>query len=329
MAGLRHALKLFSNSSNVSYHCTRRLLNYSAMAYDGKADPAETFFNDKVQSLLKSLTRVDYNKVFKRRKLGEKHLSDPVYKFMTEEELKEALEVAKETAEELLQIPPVVRVRDQNVKVLSRDPALQGLETSRLVFIDITYGTKDSDRLIVVREPDGTLQEAEWQLRQRMNQTYFPQDKKYLETPKMFEGEYFESLLDRHQYEYILDRACIQFEPDDVEYQKAVTVTYQHVNDNNKFELLRSTRHFGSLTFFLVWNKIIDNLLLDLIETLHIHEAQDLIAVYSLVHKISFEGEQPLDQIKDFIKKSANKKAALELAIQAYEDTTVERAASF
>lgn len=108
-----------------------------------------------------------------------------------------------------------------------------------MVFTDITYGLSDSERLIVVREPDGTLQEAEWSLRQRINQLYFPKNGKLVKAPRMFESQYLESLLDRQEYEYVLDRACIQFEPDDVEYQRVASITYQHVNESNKFELLR------------------------------------------------------------------------------------------
>lgn len=84
------------------------------------------FFNDEVQSLLKLLTRVDYNKVFRKRKLGKSNLSDPDYKFMTDAELKEALNEAKQKADELLQIPPVVKINDGNQRIISKDPALQG-----------------------------------------------------------------------------------------------------------------------------------------------------------------------------------------------------------
>lgn len=177
---------------------------------------------------------------------------------MTEAELEEHMKETRQKAEKLLQIPPVLKVRSPNIKVLNKDPALQGLyftcfknyvvvdvlgcsglETCRFVFTDITFGVRDSNRLVVVREPDGTLQEAEWSLRQRVNQTYFPEVGKVIETPKMFDGEYLQNLLDKHEYEYILDRACLQFEPDDYVYQKIVSIVFQHVNENNNFELLR------------------------------------------------------------------------------------------
>lgn len=96
------------------------------MFLDNQNDPTDTFINRDVQAILKSLTRADYDKVFRRRKLGDKHLSDPEYKFMTDSELQQYVEEARKKADELLQIPPVVKVRDQNVKVLSNDPALSG-----------------------------------------------------------------------------------------------------------------------------------------------------------------------------------------------------------
>lgn len=46
------------------------------------------FYNNEVQSLLKSLTGFDMNKIFTKRKLGDK-LQAPEYKFMTSEQLQE------------------------------------------------------------------------------------------------------------------------------------------------------------------------------------------------------------------------------------------------
>ncbi|KAJ8965844.1 hypothetical protein NQ317_000471 [Molorchus minor] len=54
-----------------------RMLNYSAIKYDGDNDPAPLFFNKEIQSLLKVLTRVDLAKVFKKKRLNDKKLEDP------------------------------------------------------------------------------------------------------------------------------------------------------------------------------------------------------------------------------------------------------------
>ncbi|KAF7283360.1 hypothetical protein GWI33_000868 [Rhynchophorus ferrugineus] len=319
MGTVSHVLRSIS-SKNFFLIGSRRCLNYSAIQYDGTADPAPLFFNDEVQSLLRLLTRVDYNKVFRKRKLGKNQLSDPEYKFMTDAELKESLKEAQKKADELLQIPPVVKIDFGKQRILSKDPALNGISTSRLVFTDITFGVKDANRLIVVREPDGTLQEAEWQLKKRMNQLYFPTPGRLLKPPRMFEDNYLESLLDRQEYEFILDRACAQFDPHEEEYQRIASITYQHLNEKNSFDKLRSTRHFGSLVFFLVWNKNVDNLLLDLIETSNIFEADKLVTLYSQINSVQVDGDSDLNRVENFIKTYANKKGALELALQSYKE---------
>lgn len=262
--------------------------------------------------------------VFKKRKLGEK-LEDPVYKFMTDQELKEAVEEAQIKANELLQLPPAIPAQSPMAKIISKDPALQGLETSKMVFIDITFGTKDFNRLIAVRDADGTLKEADSDIHHRVTQIYFPKPGRSIKPPRAFHNEYFESLLNRQEYEFLLDLACLQYEPYDPEYQRIVSITYQHLNDNNGFDKLRSTRHFGSLCFFLIWHKNIDNLLLDLIETSNIDEAHQLLDLYSKVTNITFEKDGNLKNIEDYIKKMSNKKGVLELALQSYKDISKNR----
>ncbi|CAH0557079.1 unnamed protein product [Brassicogethes aeneus] len=305
--------------NNTCVACVR-LLNYTPKEYDTKTDPAPLFFNKEVQSLLKSLTRVEVAKVFKKRKLGEKRLGDPEFKFMTQEQLDVKLKKAQQKAEELLQIPPVLAVHAQKNKVYSQDPALQGLESSRFVFTDITFGVKDLDRLIVVRELDGTLKDAEWELRNRVNHVYFPRSGRSLKPPRVFEDGYLEDLLNRREYEFVLDLACSQFEPNEKDYQRVTSIVFQHLSDNDGFDLLRSTRHFGGLVFFLVWNKSIDNLLLDLIESSHVDEANKLMELYGKIHKLNYEFDGKLKAVRQFIEKDSTKRGALELAVQAYEE---------
>jgi small subunit ribosomal protein S22 len=66
---------------------------------------------------------------------------------------------------------------------------------------------------------------------------------------------------------FVLDRACLQFEPDDHMYQDVTATTYEAVERGQHYSSLRSTRHFGPFAFHLAWNRSIDNLLLDLIQT--------------------------------------------------------------
>lgn len=265
--------------------------------------------------------------------MENKRVEPPVYKFMTDDELKVMLQEANEKALEMLQIPPVVKVREPINEILSSDPALVGLEKSKLIFTDITFGVSNRDRLIVTRHPDGTLAKADWDTRHRMNQLYFPEKGREICTPIMFEGEKLKSLLERQEYEYILDRACLQFEPDDPLYQKITSLTYQHLNDTNNFEILRSTRHFGSFCFFLVWFKNIDNLILNMLDTCHVNEINLLLNLYDTLHPTEALGVKDVklaspddtNLLEKYMKENSAKRGQLELALQSYREVLKQR----
>lgn len=74
-------------------------------------------------------------------------------------------------------------------------------------------------------------------------------------------------ILENEDYEFILDRACCQYEPDDQKYHSVVFMTYKHVNKTQKYHYLESTRHLGPLLFYLAFNKNPDNFLLYCLET--------------------------------------------------------------
>lgn len=75
-----------------------------------------------------------------------------------------------------------------------------------------------------------------------------------------------QNVLDREEYEFVLDLACAQFEPDDPEYQQVTGRVYETVEARRCYQTLHSTRHYGPLCFYLTWNKKIDNLLTTLIQ---------------------------------------------------------------
>lgn len=295
---------------------------YYQLLIASDSDPGKVFLNENVQSLLKTLTRKDLGRIFKKVRQGQRALEPPTYKFMTDEELQESLKDADKRADEFLQMPPVLPARKPLNKILSYDPALQGLETSRLVFTDITFGVVDSKRLIVIREPDGALREADWDVRDRLNQSYFPRPGREVICPKMFEDEYLKDLLKREEFLFVLDRACMQFEPDDPKYQQVTSDTYEYVNDNGLFDKLRSTRHFGPFVFYLVWHNNIDNLLLDLLETCHIEEVNSLLRLYGIVQNVQFkaDGSTNFGVLEEYISGYSKKKGPLELALQSVKD---------
>jgi hypothetical protein len=58
--------------------------------FSDERDPAQIFFNPNVKLLLKKLTRVDFNTVFRKKRNGLP-LRVPEYKFLTTEELNEVI----------------------------------------------------------------------------------------------------------------------------------------------------------------------------------------------------------------------------------------------
>lgn len=268
--------------------CSRSKWNFThqsagVVSNEDSKDPGPLFFTKEIYFGLKKLTRVDYDKVFRTRKFGQP-IQRPIYKFMTDEQLKQEMVKADAKAQKLLQMPPVVKIRKDEPKVFSEDPAIAGHETTKIVFTDITYGVSDRNRLVVVREPNGVLREATAAEKHRMNQVYFPVSHKEMDTPKMFEPEHLENVLQRKEYEFILDRACTQFEPDSEEYHNIVKQVYERVNAESHFESLRSTRHFGPMVFHLLWEKKPDNLLIELLNSDYLDEAVLTIELYYKIH---------------------------------------------
>jgi len=273
---------------------------------------------------------VDYNKVFRNRKDGHK-LDPPQYKFLTDEQLEEATEAAKRRAEKYLQMPPVVKQRLDTSVPLCEDAALQGHNTAKYVFTDITYGLKDKERFIVIREQDGTLRHATWQERDRMIQTFLPKPGREIQKPNMFHGEYLQALLNRNEYEYILDRACVQFEPDDPDYQAITGEIYEHINAEKHFDILRSTRHFGPMVFHLVWTSNIDNLLCEMIETSRIKDAALLVRLYHMIHPTTKSAVEQCEHTDDaefvmhYAQLDSPRKDRIQKLLQSYKELQRKR----
>lgn len=290
-----------TNESQAIFICSRKL-SITPSIYDGE-NPAPKFFSSGVQILLKRLTRPDFAKVFRKRTNSNVPvLKTPVFKFLTDEELHFEREKANKNADRLLQMPPVVKIYEPIVDVLSKDPALVGYDTTRYLFTDITFGVANEHRTILERDPDGTLRSCDHDDRKRLNQIYFPMVGRKMKEPLIFlDEEKFHSLLDRYKYEYILDRACVQYEPDEPQYQKLTSIAYQHVDMSTQFNLLRSTRHFGPLAFYLTWHQNMDNLMLELVQSGVIREAVLLMALRHAIHGDLVNGDDSNDLVSQIL----------------------------
>ena len=105
----------------------------------------------------------------------------------------------------------------------------------------------------------------------------------------MFEDQHLQDCLKRGEYEFVLDRACAQFDPDDPNYIRVTRKTYDFVDDKRHYATLRSTRHFGPMALHLVLSQRMDDLLCYFIAVEDIAAAADLVRVFQKVRSSSFD----------------------------------------
>ncbi|KAH8407005.1 hypothetical protein KR222_003742 [Zaprionus bogoriensis] len=296
MSLLRHLRKLGSlQRLQLSAEQARRSLSDAALKsaslqYD--KDPQPLFTDAETQRLLQSMTQLQLDKVFRKRTVADNSTET---KFMTTAQLEQEYVQTIEKARTLLQMPPVVKVKQDTERIISKDPALKDFATTKYVFTDITYGLRASERKVVVREVDGTLVYASLDTTKRMNQLYFPLNGRKFYTPHMFADEQLlQNCLDEHKYEFVLDRLCVQYEPYEAEFHHIAAKVFAHLNDSKQFDLLRSTRHFGPMAFFYAWHRCIDDLLYDMIRRDYLSNAVELIALSYKIHKVPVDYKQVL-----------------------------------
>ena len=69
-----------------------------------------------------------------------------------------------------------------------------GHDTAKYMFVDSKLGVHDRDRLMVTREPSGTLRHMTEEERERLNQIYFPKPGRRIKPPVLFEIENLEKV---------------------------------------------------------------------------------------------------------------------------------------
>lgn len=300
------------------------LCNYCKDAGSLNQETSPLFFNENVQLLLKKLTKIDYDKVFRTRKL-EKRLATPEFKFMTDEELKVAHKKAESRALQKLQMPPILPPRKPINHVYVVDKKMEGYSTNKYLFTDISFGRNDRNRHIVLRDVDGTLRKATWEEREKANQIYFPRDGRKLRVPKMFQADYFEEVLSKEWYEFILDRACIQFEPDDPLYIHITQTTYDKIAETGSFNKLESTRHYGPLIYHLTEKENLSSLFIYYLNSDRLDDVVDVIKLHGIIHpnktcSVGYKSGAEFSLVKAFITQFYPEKSELMLTLKSYED---------
>ncbi|CAH8515641.1 unnamed protein product [Schistosoma bovis] len=247
------------------FYCPNLTTKYSQSSYCLQ----ELFANPQIHNLLRLITCIDSNTVHQRRyrRAGKESI-----KLLNDAELNIVKKYTAAFTEQKLQMPPVLNPRTSvNSQIISRDSGLQGIIPGniKLVFTDTTLKRDRKNRLIVVRESNGNLRHADLSERDRINQVYFPLSGRKLFIPMMFEDEQLDALLDQGSFLYILDRTCVQFEPDDPHFSRICHRVYERVNHlawtpfektaesitnglTNPLLLLRHTRYYGPLALYMI-----------------------------------------------------------------------------
>ncbi|KAL7062171.1 hypothetical protein AAHC03_01280 [Spirometra sp. Aus1] len=242
-------------------------------------DRKRHFLNPRVHSLLRKLvSQSDLALVHRPKFRTEK---SPSIKLLSDSELQAVKTFSKVLTAQKLQMPPVMNPRVDNLEenIIVRDPNLCGLlpGNQKLVFVDIGLESTRRQRLMVIREADGTLRHANASERDRLNQVYFPLPGRRLRVPSMLRTPNFEATLRSGRHEYILDRLLAQFEPDDPEYIRLCHAVYDDAeariwsyynaeNTGGSFSTsadeteptkhvvtrLRYTRHYGPFALYVI-----------------------------------------------------------------------------
>ncbi|CAD5113273.1 DgyrCDS2453 [Dimorphilus gyrociliatus] len=285
------------------------------------------FFDKRVQHILTDITGRDEEKIYRPR---YRDTAKPTYRLVTDKELEKLKSDAEEKIQKTLQIPPVLDEKPDVNVILSKDEALAEHDQFNYVFTDISYNIPHEKRTVTVREKDGTLRLATNDEHKRMIQVYFPGEGRKHYMPNMFTEKHLERLLEEGEYEYILDRACVQFDPDETDYIRVTRRVYEYIADRSDFMKLYSTRHFGAAAFFLTVQKNIDSFIAVLINSNLLHSAKSLIDVYYMVHNQEQGLPKEWSNLSDeeaimmFAKQEAKDGSRIELALQVYKEN-VER----
>ncbi|XP_039952972.1 28S ribosomal protein S22, mitochondrial [Bactrocera tryoni] len=283
-----HALQRAAFSSGNTGTASATLL------YD--RDPQPQFTDPETQKLLQSMTQLQLEKIFQKTTVPDNSVD---YKLMTMDMLEDEFRKSIERAKKRLQMPPVVQMKKDERRIISKDSALSGFSDTKYVITDITYGLRQTERKVVVRQTDGTLEHAPMEITKRMHQLYFPLTGRSIRIPRMFEDEHLQRCLDEQKYLFILNRMVVQFDPFEPEFHTISSRVYQHINETKQFDVLRSTRHFGPMTFFFAWHRCIDDLLYDMVRRDYLQNAAELIALLYKLHDMEPNYKNILKQIDE------------------------------
>nr|CAB3264000.1 28S ribosomal protein S22, mitochondrial-like [Phallusia mammillata] len=287
-----------------------------------KMDP--DFIRPEVQDLLKSLTGRDPEIVFAEQTGLYTHM--PRVRLLTTEQLNQEIKKMDEKFDEMLEMPPVMLEREEIEETIAFDELLDGYEEGKLIFTDITVDLKPDERCMVVREPTGLLRRAQWDERDRALGVYYPKCGRSLHKDPVFENP--QVAFKNQFHKNILERILVEFVPDSKEFIHYTQMVYDEIDKESQYDLLRSTRFFGGLAFYLAKHKSIDGLLKNILENKSsLPDAADLVKLFCLINNESNTARnlKDLNNCDDFrivqvyVQNDATMKKILELSLQTFQ----------
>jgi len=283
------------------------------------------FLRPEVQELLINLTERSPEKIF----LNKQGLNTqmPQLRLMTDLEIEQEIEKKDEEAKALLRSPAVMLERSEIDDVIAHDELLDGYEIAKVVFTDISDDLPAQERFVVVRETNGILRKAKWAERDRMMQTYYPRP--HCDIFKPYWAEDMTISLENNLHENLLEKILWQFVADSSDYIERTEMIYNHIEANNLYDLLRSTRFYGPLVFYLTKHRSIDGLLRHLMNDKLPSYAGDLVKLFthlkpdSNTSKLLAENENLIEDsmalIKTFIDNDAVNVNVLQQTLETLE----------
>lgn len=82
----------------------------------------------------------------------------------------------------------------------------------------------------------------------------------------------------------LLNKACVQFEPNDPDFIRVTHRIYDYVNEVKDYNILYSTRFFGTMVFYLAWYKKLDNLVAYFLKEGNTSDCVQVIKLYLILH---------------------------------------------
>eukprot|EP00117_Sycon_ciliatum_P005135 scpid76594/ scgid9207/ 28S ribosomal protein S22, mitochondrial len=204
-----------------------------------------------VKKTLDRIVTVDLDKVFAPRINRPR---PPRFMLATDEQLDVLEEAVLDRAMDLLNRPPIYLQREnipEDERLIQKNPEIDGYANAKVVVINVDNDLQDDERHVYVRQENGDLEHADYDVRDRMLLTYFRLDSRRIFPEPVFHPVTVQKVLGMGRHKEMLDRIFLQFSGDSSQYINLTEQVYEDVYCRGCYEVLDSTCHFGNLIYYL------------------------------------------------------------------------------